>query len=120
MVGDSVKFDPDASSPRPPNLGVMNEDGNVLPRRKQKESDIHAWNDLSCVFNPATVSGKIHQPDGIRTPFVIGIKGSRQGDGKSLIAALDHDLSGNGHAPAIPPTDFPLHWTLCLSVSLAS
>ena len=91
MVGDSVKFDPDAFSPRPPNLGVMNDDGKVLARREQKESDIHAWNDLNRVFNPTTISGKIHRSDGIRPPFVIGKEGSRQGDGKSLMAALDHD-----------------------------
>ena len=90
-VGDRVEFDPDAFSPRPPNLGVMKDDGNVLSKREQKESDIHAWNDLNRVFNPTTISGKIHRSDGIRPPFVIGKEGSRQGDGKSLMAALDHD-----------------------------
>ncbi len=102
VVGDSVKFDPDAFSPRPPNLGVMNDDGKVLSRREQKESDIHAWNDLNRVFNPTTISGKIHRSDGIRPPFVIiGKEGSRQGDGKSLMAALDHD--SREHADAMPP-----------------
>ena len=90
MVGDSVKFDPDAFSPRPPNLGVMDNDGNVLSRREEKESDIHAWNNLNRVFNPTTVSGKIHRSYGIRPPFAIGKEGSRQGGGKSWIAALDH------------------------------
>lgn len=101
MIGDGVKFDPDAFSPRPPNLGVMNDDGNVLSRREQKESDIHAWNDLNRVFNPTTISGKIHRSDGIRPPFVIGKEGSRQRDGKSLMAALDHD--SREHADAMPP-----------------
>ena len=91
MVGNSVKLDPDALSPRPANLGVMNDDGNVLSRREEKESDIHAWNDLNRVFNPTTVSGKIHRSDGIRPPFAIGKEGSRQGGGKSRIAALDHN-----------------------------
>jgi hypothetical protein len=90
VVGDSVKFDPDALSPCPPNLGVMDNDGNVLARRQEKESDIHAWNDLNRVFNPTTVSGKIHRSDGIRPPFAISKEGSRQGSGKSRIAALDH------------------------------
>ena len=91
MVGDSVEFDPDALSPSPPNLGVMNDDGNVLSRSEQKEGDIHAWNDLNRVFNPTTISGKIHRSDGIRPPFAIGKEGSREGGGKSLMAALDHN-----------------------------
>ena len=93
MVGDSVKFDPDPFSPRPPNLGIMNDDGSVLSRREQKESDIHACNDLNRVFNTTTISGKIHRSDGIRPPFAIDKKRSRQGDRKSLMAALYHDYS---------------------------
>ena len=91
MVGDSVKLDPDALSPSPPNLGVMDNDGNVFSRREEKESDIHAWINLNRVFNPTTISGKIHRSDGIRPPFAIGKEGSRQGGGKSLMAALDHN-----------------------------
>ena len=91
MVGDSVEFDPDALSPSPPNLGVTDNDGNVFSRREEKESDIHAWNELNRVFNPTTISGKIHRSDGIRPPFAIGKEGSREGGGKSLMAALDHN-----------------------------
>src|SRR5262245_7287141 len=89
VVSDSVKFDPDACSPGPPNLGVMNEDGNVLSRRDKKESDIHAWNNLNRVLNPTTILGQIHRSDDI-WPIVIGKEGARERGGESLVAAFEH------------------------------
>ena len=89
VVGDAVKFDSDAVTLSPPNHCVMSENGHVLPRRDEKESDLHTRDDRNRIFNPTTISGKIQPSDDMR-PLVISNEGSREVDVESLTAALDH------------------------------
>jgi hypothetical protein len=89
VVGDSVKLDTNPCIREPPNLCCLNKDGITLFRRDQKESDIHTGDEPNRAFNPTTVSGKIHRSDDMWS-VVVSKESSGEGDGKSLIAALDH------------------------------
>ena len=95
-----LKFDPDAFSPGPPNICVLNDNGCVLSRRDQKETDSHTGDELNRVLNPTTTSGKIHRSDDMRP--VRRHEGARKRRREPLMAALNHGRVVN-IADAMPP-----------------